>query len=311
VDLVENAQALAHIQERFAHRNLEMPDNNRIQAHVPAGSQIIHNSRGTAAGFYLRLKGNRHLFVTPGVPYEMKGMLRDYIVPRLREVVGAGPRVQRAFVKVYGLPESEINQRIRPLMDRARNPLLGLLPDQGTITIEIVATGKTPEEAEALIEADKAALRAKLGASIISEDGKGLPDVVAALLTEQEMTIAIAEVGTGGLVAAHITGAEGAERWFKEGSVIADGDESSEPEALVRALAAREATVADIGVGVGPIVIPDDNDPQNPYGLVSAAVNVRGHDHTHQLRLNGDRNRVREWAAYATLALVREALLKL
>jgi nicotinamide-nucleotide amidase len=311
VELVEDAQALAHIRERFAHRGLKMPTNNRIQAQVPAGSQIIHNSRGTAAGFYLRLKRNRHLFVTPGVPYEMAGMLRDYIVPRLREVVGAGAWVQRAFVKVYGLPESEINHRIQPMMDRARNPLLGLLPDQGTITIEIVAAGKTDEEAEALIEADKAALRAELGASIISEDGKGLPDVVVALLAEQEMTVAIAEVGTGGLVAARITGAKGAERWFKEGSVVAADGESSEPETLVKALAAREATVADIGVGVGPIVIPEDSEPQTPYGLVSVAVNVRGRDHTHQLRLNGDRDRVREWAAYGTLALVREALLEL
>jgi nicotinamide-nucleotide amidase len=218
--------------------------------------------------------------------------------------------VRRAFVKIYGLPESEINQRIRPLLDRARNPLLGLLPDRGTITIEIVATGKAQEEAEALIETDKAALRAELGATIISEDGKGLADVVVALLAEQEMTVAIAEVGTGGLVAARITEAEGAERWFKGSSVVAAGDESSEPEALVKALATREATVADIGVGVGPIVIPDDSEPQSPYGLVSVAVNVRGHDHTHQLRLNGDRNRVREWAAYATLALVRKALLE-
>jgi nicotinamide-nucleotide amidase len=278
VKLVENAQALAHIQERFAHRGLEMPENNRIQAQVPAGSHIIHNSRGTAAGFHLRLKGNRHLFVTPGVPYEMEGMLQGAILPRLQNIVGAGRCLRQAIVKVYGLPESEINQRIQPLLDRARNPLLGLLPDRGTITVEIVAAGKTPEEAEALIEADLAALRTELGdLNIISEDGRGLEQVVLDLLAEREMTIAVAEMGTGGLVAARITAAKEAERWFMGGTVVVADD--SDPEALVKALAAREATVADIGVGVGPVVVPEDSESRNPYGLVGVAVNVQGREH--------------------------------
>jgi nicotinamide-nucleotide amidase len=311
VALVENPQALAHIQERFTHRDLEMPKNNRTQAHVPAGSQIIHNSRGTAAGFYLRLKGNRHLFATPGVPYEMEGMLSDYIVPRLQEVVGAGTCVRRAFVRVYGLPESEINQRIRPMLDRARNPLLGLLPDRGTITIEIVATGKAAEESEALIDADMAALRTELGDAIISEDGRELPEVVSALLTERAMTIAVAELGTGGLVAARITEISGAERWFKGATIVTDSDGLGEPGALVSTLAAREATIADIGVGVGPIVVPEDSEPTNPYGMVDVAVNARGREHYERLRFNGTLTRVREWAADGTLAMVRRVLLEL
>lgn len=306
VELVENAQALAHIQERFAHRGLEMPENNRIQAKVPAGSHIIHNSRGTAAGFHLRLKGNRHLFVTPGVPYEMEGMLQDAILPRLQDIVGAGRCVRQAIVKVYGLPESEINQRIKPLLDRARNPLLGLLPDRGTITVEIVAAGKTPEEAEALVEADLAALRSELGDFVISEDGRGLEQVVLDLLAAREMTIAVAEMGTGGLVAARITAAKGAEHWFRGGTVVVADD--GDPEALVKVLAAREATVADIGVGVGPVVVPEDSESGNPYGLVDVGVNVHGREHYERLRFSGDRARVREWAADGALALVRKTL---
>jgi nicotinamide-nucleotide amidase len=309
VKLVENPQALAHIQERFAHRGLEMPENNRIQAQVPAGSQIIYNSRGTAAGFHLRLKGNRHLFVTPGVPYEMEGMLTNAILPRLQEIVRTGKCTRQAIVKVYGLPESEIDQRIQTLLERTRNPLLGLLPDRGTITVEVVATGKTSKEAQALIEADIATLRAELGDHIISEDGRGLAQVTVDLLAEREMTIALAEVGTGGLVAASITGANGAEHWFRGGTVVASED--GDPEALAKVLAAREATVADIGVGVGPIIVPEDSEPSNPYGLVGVAVNVRGQEAFQALRYNGDGARVREWAADGALALVRKALLEL
>jgi nicotinamide-nucleotide amidase len=306
VNLVEDAQALAHIQERFAQRGREMPESNRIQAQVPTGSQTIHNSRGTAAGFYLQVEGNRHVFVTPGVPYEMKGMLEGFVMARLQELAETNVHVRRAFVKVYGLPESEINERIRPMLGRDRNPLLGLLPNLGTITIEVVATCETPEKAEALIEADVEALRTELGQYIISDDGRELPQVVADLLVEQGLTIAVAEVGTGGLVAARLTEVEGCERWFRE-SNVPEGS-VGDPEALARTLAARQATCADVGVGVGPIVVPEDSTPDNPYSLIDAAVNVQGQETCRRLRASGDRARAREWAADGVLALVRRCV---
>jgi nicotinamide-nucleotide amidase len=306
VDLVENAQALAHIQKRFARRDREMPESNRIQAQVPAGGQIIHNSRGTAAGFYLRAEGNRHVFVTPGVPYEMEGMLEDFVLPCLQALIETNVHARRAFVKVYGLPESEINERIRPMLGRDRNPLLGLLPNLGTITIEVVAMGETPEKAEALIEADVEALRTELGQYVISDDGRDLPQVVTDLLAERGLTIAVAEVGTGGLVAARLTEAESCEQWFRGSNVLESS--GGDTEALARTLAAREATCADVGVGVGPIVIPKDSTADNPYSLIDVAVNVRGQETCRRLRVNGDRARARQWAADGVLALVRECV---
>ena len=309
LDLVEDTDALAHIRERFTHRGREMPESNHIQAQVPAGSQIIHNSRGTASGFYLQAQGNRHVFVTPGVPYEMEGMLEDFVLPRLRELVSTSTYTRRAFVKVYGLPESEINERIRPMLARDRNPLLGLLPSMGTITVELVASGSTQEGTETLLAADVAALRAELGLHIISDDGQGLPQVVADLLVERELTIAVAEVGTGGLVAARLTEPEGSERWFCEGNVL-EGDPEDDAETLARVLAARQATVADIGVGVGPVIIPDDSASHNPYSLIDVAVNVRGHETHQRLHTSGDRARARQWAADGALDQVRLCLLE-
>jgi nicotinamide-nucleotide amidase len=307
--LVEDADALAHIRERFAHRGREMPESNRIQAQVPAGSRIIHNSRGTAAGFYLQVQGDRHVFVTPGVPYEMEGMLEDFVLPRLRELVGTDAYTRRAFVKIYGLPESEINERIRSMLTRDRNPLLGLLPSMGTITVELVASGSTPEETGALIEADVAALRAELGRHVISDDGRELPQVVADLLVARELTIAVAEVGTGGLVVARLTEPEGAERWFCEGSVL-EGNPAGDTAALARALAARQATVADIGVGVGPVILPEESTSDSPYAAVDVAVNMRGQETHHRLRTSGDRARARQWAADGALDQVRLCLLE-
>ncbi len=319
LELVEDAEALARIRGRFAHRGRTMPESNRIQAQVPAGSTIIHNDRGTASGFYLRVDG-KHIFVTPGVPYEMEGMLEGFILPRLRELVGSGHHVRRAALKVYGLPESEINERVRPMLARGRNPLLGLLPHRGTITVEVVVAGSTPQEAEALLAADLAALRAELGQYVISEDGRDLPQVVADLLVERELTIATAELGTGGLVAARLTEPEGSERWFRRSAVVdvelasldkpRGGSLADEETALTMASTARYATHADVGVGVGEIAIPEDSTPQRPYGVVHVAVNLQGRETCRRLSFNGDRARVREWAADGALALVREWVLE-
>jgi len=314
LELEEDAEALIRIQERFARRGHTMPESNRVQAQVPTGSQIIYNDRGTAAGFYLPTDG-KHIFVTPGIPYEMEGMLEGFILPRLRKLVRTDHHVRRAALKVYGLAESEINERFQPMLARGRNPLLGLLPHRGTITVEVVSSGATPEEAEALIEVDLATLRAGLGQYIISEDGRDLPQVVADLLVERGLTIAAAELGTGGLVAARLTEPEGYERWFRRSLTFSSEREASgrgrknhltyEDAALTMADSIRQAARADIGVGVGAIATPEDSTPQRPYGVVHVAVNLRGRATCRQISFNGDRARVRKWAADAALALVR------
>ncbi len=319
LELVEDGDALARIHERFARFGREMPESNRIQAQTPTGSTIIHNDRGTAAGFYLPVEG-KHIFVTPGVPYEMDGMMESFILPRLRELVEDGRHIRRAALKVYGLPESGINERIRPLMARERNPLLGLLPHRGTITIEVVAAGGTPEEAEGLIEADLTALRAELGPYIISEDGRDLPQVVADLLVKRGLTIATSELGSGGLLAARLTEPEGYERWFRRSIIFRSDKEASgrgknssltrEIDALVMAHSVRQLSPADIGVSVGPILVPEDSTTERPYGVVHVAVNVQGKETCHRLSFNGDRARVRQWAADAALAQVRLRVLE-
>lgn len=306
--LAEDTEALARIREGFVRRGLRMPESNRVQALIPAGSRVIHNERGTAAGFHLSTD-EKQLFVTPGVPYEMEGMLEGFIVPRLRELARPGEHVRRAAVKVYGLPEPEINERIRPLLARGRNPLLGLLPRRGTVTVEMVAAGTTAQEARALLGADLKELRARLGRHIISEDGRELPQVVGDLLAERGLTIAVGEAGTGGLVAARLTALEGCERWFRGGDVVA-ASSSDEPEALARSLADRQAERADVGVGVGPILFPDDVPRGRPAAASHVAVNAPGRAICRPFSVSGDRDRAREWLADGVLALLRLCLIR-
>ena len=318
LDLVEDGVALSDIRQRFARRGRVMPEGNRIQACVPTGSQIIRNDRGTAAGFYLP-GADRHLFVTPGIPYEMEGMLEGFIVPRLRQLVARGLTVRQAVLKVYGMPESEINEVVRPLLARDRNPLLGLLPHRGTITIEIVARAETAPMADALLAADLAVLRERLGRYVISEDGRELPQVVADLLAGRGLTVTTAEVGTGGLLAALLTEPPGSARWFRRGVTCAEegGGEVAGPApspvgelVLRQAASVRREASADIAVAVGPVHVPPDSTAQHPYGQVDVAIDVAGQATWRRLSFNGDGPSVRAWAADGALALLRERLLE-
>ena len=319
LDLVENPDALTRLQERFARSGRSMPRSNLIQAQVPSGSQIIHNDQGTASGFYLQLD-SKHIFVTPGIPREMMGMLQRFILPRLRDLIGNGQHARRAALKVYGLPESGINERIQSMMGRDRNPLLGLLPHRGTITIEVVATGETAQEADRLIETDLARLRAELGKHIISEDERELPLVVGDLLSDRGLTVAVAELGTGGMVTVRLTEPKDAQRWFRSGMILSSEQDLEKllgktgwvdgEVALALADAARQRGHADMGIGVGPLILPEDGVPERPYGSIYVAVNLRGEETCRKIRVNGTRDRIREWAADAALALARRAVME-
>jgi len=317
LELVENAEALERMVQRYVRRGRRMPESNRIQALVPRGCQIIQNGRGTAAGFYIQA-GGKHVFVTPGIPFEMQGMLEDFILPRIVALLGGDRVVRQAFIKVYGLPESEINERIRPMVIRGRNPLLGLLPHQGTITIELTAYAENGRGAEELIQADVASLRDALGLCIISDDGRDLPQVVGDLLLERGLTISTAEEGTAGLLAARLTAPLQSQAWFRGGTAQSADSAAHEPQAtsatreaaaLGLARNARTISGADIAVGVGPVVFPPDSTSERPYGTVYVAVDLGSRQSVRELSFTRDRVRIREWVADAALAQVRLALL--
>ena len=116
--LVEDVEALAKLRAFYADRRRSMSPINQRQALIPQNASIVPNARGTAPGFRAQKQrvsgGTLTIFSLPGVPHELKGMLTDTVIPHL-SVMSARTRVARSALKIFGLPESEVGQRIEKL----------------------------------------------------------------------------------------------------------------------------------------------------------------------------------------------------
>jgi nicotinamide-nucleotide amidase len=221
-ELVLDLKSLEFIRSIFARHNREMPERNSVQAYFPAGSKPISNPRGTAPGIWAEIPrgGGRppSLFAAlPGVPHEMKRMFLKEVVPRLP---GGNQVIQRARVNCFGVGESKAEEMLGDLTARGRDPEIGITVHEATITLRIVAHGKSADECLAKIDSAKAAIRERMGEQVFGEEDEELEHVVVPMLNDRGLTFATAEIGTGGLLARRITEVAGHERCFR-GGVIA------------------------------------------------------------------------------------------
>jgi nicotinamide-nucleotide amidase len=208
VDLVLDEASLAHIEGLFAKRYRTMPPKNRVQAMFPAGAEVLFNAHGSAPGIWMEMRrqeagegGRKAVFAClPGVPAEMKEMWAKGVLPRLGQIAGDG-RTYLAMrrVKCFGVGESDLEAKIPDLIKRGRDPLVGITVHEATITLRIVAEGKSDSEVDAKIEDTVHQIDRQLGTLVFGQEDEELQDVVVARLKARGETLAIVEWGTGGL----------------------------------------------------------------------------------------------------------------
>jgi nicotinamide-nucleotide amidase len=312
------------LRARFARRGMRMPESNLLQADAPAGAEVLPNAHGTAPGFVVAVKGAR-LFALPGPPNEMRAVLADEVLPRIRALAGGGGRVVRTrTLETFGEREAAVGEAIADLMQRGREPRVGTTAVRGVIKVVIHAEGGA-DEVRASLDATEAEIRRRLGPVVYGADGETLAGVVARALIAHGTTIATAESCTGGLVAAALTDTPGVSAVFPGGVVTYSNAEKTRllgvPEELIARVGAVSEEVAramasgvrsrfgtDLGVALTGIAGPDGGTPEKPVGLVHVALDARGTVQHRRLLLPGDRALVREIAAKAALDLVRRAL---
>ena len=327
VSLVEDAELVARIRQRFERRGIPMPASNLRQAQVPAGARVLLNPNGTAPGLWID-RGDRILLVLPGPPREMQPMF-DAAVPDLR-ARAAGRLLKRRVIKIAGRPESAVEDIANPIylpLASAAVPIeTTILASPGLIELHLSTRGDNAAAMDASLEAATQALANALAPAAFSTDGRSLEEVVGALVLGRGWRLATAESCTGGLIGARLTDVPGSSGWFSGGVVAYDNrvktgllgvpasmiDEhgaGSEPVARAMAEGARKSLDAQVAIAVTGIAGPTGGTAAKPVGTVVIAVATPTGTEARTHRLGGDRTLVRQHAAVLALDAVRHVLL--
>src|SRR4030042_2550792 len=216
-ELELQSELLEKIRNIFTQRQRTMPERNKIQAYIPAGTKAIENNLGTAPGIRAELKG-KLFFVMPGVPSEMKQMFEESVFPELQRFAGK-QAVIVLKLRVFGAGESDIAEKLGDLMQRGRNPLVNCTVHYGVITLHIIATAEDKGKAQEIAKKCEKTLKNALGELIFATGEQTLAEVVGGKLAQQKKTIALAESCTGGTLAKLLTDIPGASRYFTHGWV--------------------------------------------------------------------------------------------
>ncbi|HVM78339.1 MAG TPA: CinA family nicotinamide mononucleotide deamidase-related protein, partial [Stellaceae bacterium] len=223
VELILNETWLRRMEEYFTRRSRIMPPNNRKQAMLPAGAEILDNPVGTACGFALDI-GKARFFFTPGVPRELRRMLEEQIVPRLLERSGNPAAIFLKRFHSYGLGESHVDAMLQGVTDLVPDGSvkLGFRAHYPQLETKLAVRGADMDEVRRKLAPVEAEVRKRLGNFILAEDDRTLEGVILEALQKQGATLAIAETFTGGQIAARLAPQPGAETLFRRGIAARD-----------------------------------------------------------------------------------------
>jgi nicotinamide-nucleotide amidase len=325
IELVEDQAVMADLEAKFHGLGRSMPAVNRRQAMVLKGSEWLRNPRGTAPGLRLEHRGTT-LFLLPGVPRELDGLLRHQLEPWLAARTEGGG-IESGVVKVACLPESVVEERIAPAYAEIGRERISVLASPGEVRVEVTAEGPTEVRAQEL-EGMLSRVEQLLGEAVFARGAEAtLEGTVGELLHRLGATIATGESCTGGLVAQRLTEVPGSSEYFLGGVVayanevkerllevprelLARGGAVSPEVARALALGARDATGALWGLGITGIAGPTGGTSEKPVGTVDLAVVGPGEACVQRrVRFPGSRQQVRWQASQLALEMLRRRLL--
>jgi nicotinamide-nucleotide amidase len=306
--LVMYPDLLAQIEAFFARFGTRMSENNRRQALLPQDCIPVENPVGTAPGFIV--EDERGTIITlPGVPSEMRYLMKHAIVPYLQKRLGQQEVLVTRVLRTVAVGESRIDQLIADL-ETSSNPTVGLSAHPGQTDVRIVAKAATEAEAEALVAGFEATIRERLGAAIYGTGDATLEAVIAGLLQQNGATLAVAETLTNGDLTQRLSAYPDA---FSGGIVAADGKTLARLICLPDGDYVGEAGAVSLAEGVrntwhvsyGLAIIGDETD--------RAWVAIASEDgvDTRRLRFQGRDRRARVWTTTVSLEFLRRLLLGL
>ena len=316
-----NKAILQYIEGRFRRLGREMPAVNVRQAMVPEGAEVLENPNGSAPGLWIEDGGGRRIALLPGPPRELKPMFREQVLPRLQRLA-SGIRMFHRELRVAGMGESALEQRIKPIYTRYSDVNTTILAAPGEIQIHLRIWTDDAAHAQKTLDEIVQSFQLALTDRIFSMDGSPLEEVVARLLTMNSVTISAAESCTGGLLAQRLTSIAGSSSYFLGGVVCYSNELKTAwadvPAEIIKTKGAVSSEVAialadgirrrvgsTLGVGITGIAGPGGGSEEKPVGTVHVAVSHAGGVKERGTRLPGDREAIRWHAAQLALDMVR------
>ncbi len=248
VELIFDETWFKRMEEYFHKRSRVMPPSNRKQAMLPAGSECIDNPIGTACGFAVDI-GKARFFFTPGVPREMKRMLAEQVIPRLLQRSGRpGASILKRFHS-FGIGESRADGMLADVEAMAEDGSckLGFRAHYPQLETKLNVRGRDMDEVRRRLAPVEAEVRKRLGNFVVAEDDAKLEGVILDAMLAGGHTLAVAEMFTGGALAARIAPLPGAEKVFQRGVVARSLEQLRDAVAMSADSAAAEVSPAFAG----------------------------------------------------------------
>lgn len=322
--LHEDARIAHRLKAFFRQRGIRMSDNNLRQAMVPTNGRPLHNPNGTAPGLLFE-KDGKIAIALPGPPNEFIPMVRDHVIPYIREKTGGRGTIRSRTLRICGMGESLVEERVRDLMS-GENPTVAPYAKTGEVHLRVSAFADDAETADRLIQSKVSEIQERLESFIYGYDDDPLESAVVRLLESNGWTVATAESCTGGMLASRITEVPGSSRVFPGGVVNYSNEAKTDlvyvPAELIQAHGAVSPEVAEalargasrrfctsFGVGITGIAGPDGGTPEKPVGLVYIAIADSEGVRVEKNHFIGNRHDIRYRSAQYALVVLRDRIL--
>lgn len=324
--LVVNTTVLSMINEMMLRRGIPMNEINRKQAEVPDSCRVLYNKMGTAPGMWFEKEGT--IFISmPGVPYEMKYIMNEHVLPELKKRFHSQVVIHRNIM-TYGTSESRLAEILTGFEKSLPAEIkLAYLPSYGIIKLRLTGTGQSKELIENIVNEQVVKLYSIIPQFIYSEIDEQIENYIANLLKERKLTICTAESCTGGKIAQMLTSIPGSSQYYK-GSVIAydngiktsflnvpeemmaDYGAVSEQVAAKMAIEVRKKFNTDYSVATSGIAGPEGGSEFKPVGTVYIAVSSDNGVITERYVFSKDRISNINRFSIASLNLLRKQILQ-
>ena len=323
--LVEDPRSLERIEEYFRARGLEMTENNKKQALVPAGAVVLDNDNGTAPGLILE-KGEKRVILLPGPPNELIPMFEERVRPYLQRLE-PGILYSRT-VKICGMGESKVASIVQDLIDSQTNPTIAPYAKTGEVHLRVTARAQAEKEAKNLAKPRVKELEKPFGKDIYTtREDVALEQAVVDLLLNRQLTVCTIESCTGGMLAARLINVPGVSETFRAGFITYSNKAKRKVAGVKKktlrkygavspqtagemARGAAKTSHADVTVSVTGIAGPDGGSREKPVGLVYIGCHIGDRTTVQEYRFVGNRGKIRESAVSAALTLLRRCILE-